>query len=99
MSGGFTIPEEFHESFRRLFPYMAASLRSDEKALEAILIYLKLGDEKLARIAVEAMNENHRLNDAALKKRLREEALLRERDEIGDGEEEDETVENEPDDA
>jgi hypothetical protein len=89
MSAGFTVPEEFQQSFRRLLPYMTSPLRNDEKALEAILIYLKLGDEKLARVAIEAMNENQRLNDAALKKKLREEALLRERDEDDDEDEED----------
>lgn len=92
MSGSFTVPEEFQQSFRRLLPYMTSQLRNDEKALEAILIFLKLGDEKLARVAIEAMNENQRLNDAALKKKMREEALLRERDE---GDEDDEFVDDE----
>ena len=40
------------------------------------MLYLKLGGEKLARIALDAFNETQRLNDAEMKKRLREEALL-----------------------
>jgi hypothetical protein len=56
---------------------MIASLRTDPEVIEAIILYLKLGDEKLARIAIEAMNANHRLTEAALKRKLREELMLR----------------------
>ena len=88
MSDTFTIPHEYHESFRRLLPHMAAPLRGDEAVLQAILLYLKLGSEKLARIAIDAFNENHRLTDLENRRRLRDEALLRENLDEPDEEEE-----------
>ena len=91
-----TIPAEFQESFRRLYPYMIASLTTDPETIEAIILYLKLGDERLARIAIEAMNANHRLTEAALKRKLREEMMLREM--IDDSEEEDDESEDEEED-
>ena len=78
MADAFHIPEDYQSSFRRFLPFMAAPLRNDPQVMQSLLIYLKLGGEKLARIALEAFNETQRLNDAELKKRLREEALLQE---------------------
>jgi hypothetical protein len=87
MSNAVTIPEEYQESFRRLLPYMIPSLRSDKEALEAILLYLKLGDERLAKIAIEAMNADRRLSEAALRRKLREESMLRDQSEASDDDE------------
>jgi hypothetical protein len=50
------------------------------------LLYLKLGNEKLARIAIEAYNENYRLSELENRRRLHEEALLRESLEVEDEE-------------
>ena len=69
------IPDEFKNSFQRLIPYFPAALRDDPLALESILLYLKVGGEKLARIAIEAFKQNQRLSDAEAQKRLREAAL------------------------
>jgi hypothetical protein len=76
MTQSFTIPPEQQDAFRRLYPYMEGALKQNAQVMEALSYFLKLGGEKLARVAVEAYNENQRLNDAETKKRMREEALL-----------------------
>jgi len=76
MADTFHIPDDYQPSFRRLLPYMAAPLRNDPQVMQSLVLYLKLGGEKLARIALEAFNETQRLNDAEFKKRLREEAMI-----------------------
>lgn len=96
MSDPFNIPEEYRDSFRRLFPYLAAPLRNSETVLQSILLYLKLGNEKLARIAIDAYNENYRLSELENRRKMREEALLRENME-GEGEEDDDEFEDEED--
>lgn len=69
------IPDEYKNSFQRLIPYFSVSIHDDTQALESILLYLKIGGEKLARIAIEAYKENQRLCNAEAQKRLREAAL------------------------
>ncbi len=76
MADQFTVPEDYQESFRRLIPYIAAPLQRDEEVLQSLLIYLKLGGEKLARIAIDAFNVALRLYHAEMIKQLREEVLL-----------------------
>ena len=76
MADQFTVPEEFEISFRRIFPYLAAPMQRNPQVLESLLLYLKLGGEKMARIAIEALNVTQRLQDAELKKQLREQELL-----------------------
>lgn len=94
MESHFTIPQELQMSFQRLIPYMSPKLRNDEQNLEAVLLYLKLGGEKLARIAIDAYNKTHRLQEVAEQKLRLEETLLAkkladEEDEEDDGDEED----------
>jgi hypothetical protein len=72
MADQFTVPEEFDISIRRIFPYLAASLQKDPQVLESLLLYLKLGGEKMARIAIDALNVTQRLQDAEPKKKFRE---------------------------
>jgi hypothetical protein len=76
MGTQFTIPDEYHESLRRLLPYMEAPLHSNPQVMESLLIYLKLGGEKMARIAIDAFNMNQRMLDAELRKQLRDQMLL-----------------------
>jgi len=78
MDTNFTVPNEYQESFQRLTPYMVAGLRNDAPSLEAIYLYLKLGGEKLARIAIDAYNQTHRLKNAQMQKLRLEEALMAE---------------------
>jgi hypothetical protein len=94
MSNQFTVPEEYEASFRRVLPYLMAPLQKDIQILESLLLYLKLGGEKMARIVIDALNVTQRLQDAEVKKQLREQELLNENgqedldddDDEGDGE-------------
>jgi hypothetical protein len=72
MADQFTVPEEFEISMRRIFPYLTAPLQKDPQVLESLLIYLKLGGEKMARIAIDALNVTQRLQYAEPTKQLRE---------------------------
>lgn len=96
MDSTFTIPNEYQESFQRLMPHMVAGLRNDPQSLEAVYLYLKLGGEKLARIAIEAYNQTHRLKNAQIQKLRLEEALMAEQMEESeeDEDEEEDALEN-----
>jgi hypothetical protein len=72
MADQFTVPEEFEISMRRIFPYLTAPLQKDPQVLESLLLYLKLGGEKMARIAIDALNVTQRLQYAEPTKQLRE---------------------------
>lgn len=101
MDHNIIIPDEYKALFQRLVPYFPAALRDDPQGLEAILLYLKVGGEKLARIALEAYKQNQRLSYAEAQKRLREAALaadLASRSEDDDGDDGDSDDENENDD-
>lgn len=89
------IPDEYKSSFQRLVPYFPVAIREDTPALEAILLYLKVGGEKLARIAIEAYKQNRRLSNAEAQKRLREAALAV--DLANQSQEDDETDDEEKD--
>lgn len=94
MQNTFTIPEDLRLPFQRLLPYMSPGLRSDQNGLEAILLYLKLGGEKLARAAIDAYNQTLRLKTAELQKLRLEEALLADRlEDSDDDDDEDEDEE------
>jgi hypothetical protein len=75
MDHNIIIPDEYKATFQRLVPYFTAALRDDPQGLESILLYLKVGGEKLAHIAIEAYKQNQRLSYAEAQKRLREAAL------------------------
>lgn len=86
MDSVFSVPNEYRESFQRLYPHMPVFLRSDDQAQEAICLYLKMGGEKLARCAIDAYVQSHRLKTAENQKKLRAEALLAEQSESEDEE-------------
>lgn len=98
MDDQFTVPEEYETSFRRILPYLMAPLQKDTQVLEALLLYLKLGGEKMARIAIDALNVTQRLQDAEVKKQLREQEFLNDNgqedldDEDENGEQEDDAA-------
>ena len=75
MAEQFSIPEEYEMSYRRLIPYLVAPLQNNPEVLASLLLYIKLGGEKLARAAIDALNVSRRLEDAELVRLLREEAL------------------------
>jgi hypothetical protein len=72
MADQFTVPEEYDISIRRILPYLATPLQKNPQVLESLLLYLKLGGEKMARIAIDALNVTQRLEYAEPKKQLRE---------------------------
>jgi hypothetical protein len=76
MADQFTVPEEYDISIRRILPYLAAPLQKNPQVLESLLLYLKLGGEKMARIAIDALNVTQRLEFGEPKNQLREQALL-----------------------
>ena len=95
------IPDEYKNSFQRLIPYFPLSLRENPDALESILLFLKVGGEKLARIAIEAFKQNQHLCDAEAQKLLREAALsvdLISEDADEENGDDDETDDEEPED-
>lgn len=89
----FTVPEEYEISLRRIRPYLKSPLQNNPQILESLLLYLKLGGEKMARIAIDAMNVSLRLHDAEVKKQLREQELLNDNGR-GDLDDDDEESEN-----
>lgn len=90
MDQSFSLPQELQTSFQRIMPYMSARLRNDQQSIEAIALYLKLGGERLARIAIDAYNQTHRLQDAADQKLRLEETLLAKQMENENDDDEDE---------
>jgi hypothetical protein len=84
MAENFTVPEEYEIAFRRILPYLSAPLQKEQHILETLLLYLKIGGERLARIAIDAFNVSQRQHDAEMLKLLRQEAMLAEgKDENG----------------
>lgn len=45
----FNVPEEHQTAFRRMLRILPDGFREDETKMQALLVYLKLGGEKLAR--------------------------------------------------
>ena len=99
MDRNFNIPDEYKDSFQRLVPYINVSLRNDQKVLEALMLYLKLGGEKLARIALDAFKQNQLLQHAETQKQLREAAMLIEQVENAEDEKEEKNTDNDDDDT
>jgi hypothetical protein len=94
MGNQFTVPEEYEASFRRILPYLMAPLQINSKTLESLLLFLKLGGEKMARIAIDALNVTQRLHDAEVKKQLREQELLNDNEQGDLDDDEDENVDD-----
>ena len=90
MAEQFEIPEEFETPFRRIIPYLSAPLQNEPKVLQALVLYFKLGGEKMARIVIDALNVTHKLQYKEMIKKIREEAMLRDRREDEDSGNDDE---------
>jgi hypothetical protein len=78
MVKNFSIPDEYKAPFRRILPYLSAPLQKDPEVQASLLLYYKLGGEKMARIVIDALNVTERIQYSEMIKRLREEALLNE---------------------
>lgn len=92
MAQQFEIPEEYEIPIRRVLPHLSAALQNDPKVLQALVLYFKLGGEKMARIVIDALNVTHKIQYAEMLKKMREEAMLRglDDDDASDDEDEDE---------
>lgn len=86
----FMMPPDNPNALQRLLPYMTPELRNDQRNLEAILLFFKLGGDKLARIAIDAFNQTQRLKNAqALKLRLKASMMDEQLDEDEDKDDDD----------
>ncbi len=97
MADNFSIPQEYEASFRRILPYLAAPLQTKPDVHASLLLYLKMGGEKLVRAAIDAFNVSYRLEAAELMRLLREEALESHLNQ-DDTEDEDQAASNDDDD-
>ncbi len=97
MDQQFEIPEEYEIPFRRILPHLLAPLQNDTKVLQALVLYFKLGGEKMARIVIDALNVTHKVHQAEMLKMMREEAMLRDQQDDEDDSEEDDEEEGDED--
>jgi len=70
MSEKMIIPEEFQGSVRRLLNRIPSEQRDDETLQAALLVYLKLGGEKLARHYIEISKKSFPDQMVLIKKQL-----------------------------
>jgi hypothetical protein len=89
MAQQFEIPEEYEIAFRRILPHLLSPLQRDPKVLQALVLYLKLGGEKMARIVIDALNVTYKIQHAEMIKKMREEAMLSDRRDDDDASEDD----------
>jgi phosphopantothenoylcysteine synthetase/decarboxylase len=101
MDQQFEIPEEYEIPIRRVLPHLTAALQNDPKVLQALVLYLKLGGEKMARIVIDALNVTHKIQYAEMLKKMREEAMLRgqDDDDASDDDDDDEDDDDEESDG
>jgi hypothetical protein len=72
MSEKMIIPDEFQGSVRRLLNRIPSEQRNDETLQAALLVYLKLGGEKLARHYIEISKKEFPDQMVLIKKQLRD---------------------------
>lgn len=68
------IPGEYQGSVKRLLNKVPQELRDDENLIRILLVYLKLGGEKLARQHIEASKKTFPENMIIIKKYLQDES-------------------------
>lgn len=98
MKESFQVPDEYQENFRRLMPYMAGPLQKDPKVFESLLIFLKLGGERLARVVIDAYNANQRQAAIEVMRQLREQAYYEEQTDEADEADEDDAEDGDQED-
>jgi len=72
MSEKMIIPDEFQGSIRRLLNRIPSEQRDDETLQAALLVYLKLGGEKLARHYIEVSKKTFQDQVILIKKQFRD---------------------------
>ncbi len=63
MIKGLNIPDEFQYTFKRLINLAPHQQRNDQDTQKIVLLYLKLGGEKLARQYIEVLKSDLRENE------------------------------------
>lgn len=63
MIKGLNIPDEFQYTFKRLINLTPHQQRNDPDTQKVVLLYLKLGGEKLARQYIEILKSDLRENE------------------------------------
>ena len=86
------IPEELQPTFKRVMRRLPAELKGDLEFLKNLLIYIKIGGEKLARQRIEVTKKPFREGYLLLNRLIPEESLQDMSDESSD-EDEDESAE------
>lgn len=79
-----SIPPDIQTAMQRLQPYMSTDLRNDPGNLKAIALFLKLGGEKLARIAIDAHNQTYRMRNAQAQRLRLKQSMLNDPMDTGD---------------
>ncbi len=96
MIDDFQVPDEFLGAFRRLVRRMPVEFQTDEAFLQTLVMYLKLGGEKLARHRVEVEKTKFVTSFTIVKRQLPEETSAAESDDDSeDGDDDKETDETE----
>ncbi len=72
MSEKMIIPDEFQGPIRRLLNRIPSEQRDDETLQAALLVYLKLGGEKLARHYIEVSKKTFQDQVILIKKQFRD---------------------------
>ena len=98
MAQEFSIPEEYERPFRRMLPFLAAPLQNDPNVMESLVLYYKLGGEKLARVVIDALNVTRKMQDSERIKKMREVAMLLDSQDVEGDEDEDEDQDDDDED-
>lgn len=99
MAQEFSIPEEYERPFRRILPYLAAPLQNDPKVMESLVLYYRLGGEKLSRIVIDALNVTRKMQESERIKKMREAAMLLDGPDEESDEDEDEELDDDEEDT
>ena len=96
------IPEALRLTWNRLLNRMPIKLRQKEDVLESVLLFLKLGGERLAKQAIEAARASLTLEETRLRRQQKAEAMRRaaerlEAENNANSEDENESEEDNPD--
>jgi len=68
------VPKDLEKSYKKMLQNVPAELRDDEKVQACLLVYLKLGGEKLARQSIEIAKKRFDEEFQIIKRYLRIEA-------------------------
>ena len=88
------IPEELTHTFKRLMRRVPNELKGDVEFFKNLLIYLKIGGEKLARQRIEITKKPFREGYLLLNRLIPEESLEEISDGTSDGDEDETTAES-----